>query len=219
MNVLIVGMGRTGLYLARELAESGTHRVVGVELDEARAAEIAEDRRLKVLWADGSDPAVLEEAGVRNTDLVVAVTGDDEDNLVICQLAKLHFGVNRVIAKVNNPRNQWLYTKEWGVDVAVSPPDIITKIIEEEMSLGELVTLLKLKGGEVALAEITLTPESPAAGRLVSELSLGRGAVIVVIMRGKEVIVPGGQTRLKAGDEILALTTVENESNLLEALQ
>ncbi|MHB8858444.1 MAG: potassium channel family protein [Thermoleophilia bacterium] len=218
MNVLIVGRGRTGAYLSEALAEAGTHRVVVVESSESRAAQSA-PAGARVMWADGCDPSVLEEAGVRNSDLVVATTGDDEDNLVVAQLAKLHFGVSRVIARVNNPRNYWLYTKEWGVDVAVSPTDIITKIIEEEMSLGDLVTLLKLKGGEVALAEITVTSGSKAAGKLVSDLSLPKGSVIVAIMRGGEVIVPGGQTQLLTNDELLAITLVQKESELMQALQ
>ncbi|MHB9053439.1 MAG: potassium channel family protein [Thermoleophilia bacterium] len=218
MNVLIVGRGRTGAYLSEALAEAGTHRVVVVESRENRAAEPA-PAGIRVMWADGCDPSILEEAGVRNSDLVVATTGDDEDNLVIAQLAKLHFGVPRVIARVNNPRNYWLYTKEWGVDVAVSPTDIITKIIEEEMSLGDLVTLLKLKGGEVALAEITINTGSKVAGKLVSDLSLPKGSVIVAIMRGGEVIVPGGPTQLMPNDELLAITSVQKESELMQALQ
>jgi trk system potassium uptake protein TrkA len=218
MNILIVGLGRTGLYLSEALAETGTHRAVVVESNENRA-KAASQEKIRVIWADGCDPSVLEEAGVRNSDLVVATTGDDEDNLVISQLAKFHFGVPRVIARVNNPRNHWLYTKEWGVDVAVSPTDIITKIIEEEMSLGDLVTLLKLKGGEVALTEITLGTDSRAAGQLVGDLSLPKGSVIVAIMRDGEVIVPGGQTRLMVNDELVAVTSVTKERELMEALR
>ncbi len=218
MNVLIVGLGRTGSYLSRALSESGAHRIVAVEQDEARASK-AQPGGIKVLWADGCEPSVLEEAGARNSDLVVATTGDDEDNLVVAQLAKFHFGVSRVIARVNNPRNQWLYTKEWGVDVAVSPTDIIAKIIEEEMSLGDLVTLLKLQGGKVALTETKLAEGSNAAGKLVSELGLPDGCVIVVIMRGGEIIVPGGMTRLEENDELLAVTSVDSERVLMEALK
>lgn len=219
MNVLIVGLGKIGSYLAAALAESEAHRIVAVEKDEDQAATFAAGDSVKVIRNDGCEPAVLEEAGVRNADLVVATTGDDEDNLVISQLAKLHFGALRVIARVNNPRNQWLFTKEWGVDVAVSPTDIITKIIEEEMSLGDLVTLLKLKGGEMALTEIKLTPDSRASGKLVNELGLPPGVVLAVVLRDGEVIVPGGDTRLEAGDELLAVTSVEKEAELLEVLQ
>lgn len=219
MNVLIVGLGRTGAYLAGALMESGTRQIVAVEVDEERAAAVRQKEHIHVIWNDGCEPAVLEEAGVRNTDLVVAATGDDEDNLVIAQLAKMHFGVPRVIARVNNPGNHWLYTKEWGVDVAVSPTDIITKIIEEEMSLGDLVTLLKLKGGEVALVELTLDKDARAVGKSVSELGLPRGAVLVAVMRGGEVIVPDGETVLSEGDEVLAVTSVDLERALLATME
>ncbi len=218
MNVLIVGLGRTGTHLSEALAEAGTHRVVAVEADEKRAG-VLRPEGVRAIWADGCDPSVLEEAGARNSDLVVVTTGDDEDNLVIAQLAKFHFGVPRVIARVNNPRNNWLYTKEWGVDVAVSPTDIITKIIEEEMSLGDLVTLLKLKGGEVALVQMTLGADAKAAGKYLQDMTLPNGSVIVAIMREGEVIIPGGQTQLLAKDDLVAVTSVQNEQQLMEALQ
>lgn len=218
MNVLIVGLGKIGSYLADALAESEVHRVTAIEREESRLDAIASQDRIKVVWNDGCEPAVLEEAGVRNADLVVATTGDDEDNLVISQLAKLHFGVPRVIARVNNPRNGWLFTKEWGVDVAISATDIISKIIEEEMSLGDLVTLLKLRGGELALTEIQLTDESRAAGRQINELGLPAGVILVAVMRDGEVIIPGGDTMLKAGDELLAVISVEKELELQKAL-
>lgn len=218
MNVLIVGMGRTGAYLAAALVGAGKHRVIGIESKEDRAEALTAAEKIRVFWADGCEPAVLEEAGIRNTDLVVATTGDDEDNLVVAQLAKLHFQVPRVIARVNHPRNHWLFTREWGVDVAVSPTEIITTIIEEEMTLGDLVTLLKLKGGEVALTEITLGVDSRAVGQTLSQLAIPAGAVIVAVMRAGEVIIPGGATRLEAEDEILAVTSVEREAELVQVL-
>lgn len=219
MNVLIVGLGRTGAYLADALVESGVHRVTAIEIDESRASACQEKNGLRVIWNDGCEPAVLEEAGIRNADLVVATTGDDEDNLVVAQLAKVHFSVPRVIARVNNPSNHWLYTQEWGVDVAVSPTDIITKLIEEEMSLGDLVTLLKLKGGEMALTELTLDQGARAVGRRVGELGLPKGAVLVAVMRDGDVIVPNGDTMLITGDELLAVTSVALEKELLASLE
>jgi len=218
MNILIVGLGRTGAHLADALAESGTRRIAAIEIDEERAAAVVQRDNLNVIWNDGCEPGVLEEAGVRNADLVVAATGHDEDNLVIAQLAKLHFLVPRVIARVNNPSNHWLYSKEWGVDVAVSPTDIITKLIEEEMSLGDLVTLLKLKGGKMALTEITLDGGAMAAGKRVGDLDIPGGAVLVAVMRDGEVIVPNGDTILLAGDEVLAVTSVDLEPELLAVL-
>lgn len=218
MNVLIVGLGKTGSFLSADLAEKGAHRLTAVESDEERAAAVERVTGIRVITGDGCEPSILEEAGVRNTDLVVAATGDDEDNLVIAQLARFHFNAGRVIARVNNPRNHWLYTREWGVDVAVSPTHIITKLIEEEMSLGDLITLLKLKGGEVALTEIKLSSSSRAAGKLVSELGLPRESLLVAVMRGEEVFFPGGDTRLAEDDELLAVTPVAMEQELLKAL-
>lgn len=218
MNILIVGLGRTGAHLADALTEDGARRITAIEIDEERASSISKKENLAVIWNDGCEPAVLEEAGVRNADLVVAATGDDEDNLVIAQLAKMHFQVPRVIARVNNPSNHWLYTKGWGVDVAVSPTDIITKLIEEEMSLGDLVTLLKLKGGRMALAEITLDSSARAAGKRLGDLGIPGGAVLVAVMRDGEVIVPNGDTILLAGDEVLAVTSVDLEPELLAVL-
>jgi trk system potassium uptake protein TrkA len=130
----------------------------------------------------------------------------------------MHFNVPRVIGRVNNPSNHWLYSKDWGVDVAVSPMDIITKVIEEEMSLGDLVTLLKLKQGEVALTEIKLTDSASSVGKKVADLSLPTSTLLVTVMRGMEVIFPSGETVLEAGDDVLAITSVEKEEELMRAL-
>lgn len=219
MNVLIVGMGKTGSFLAADLAERGAHQLSVVESDEARAAAAGNVAGIKVTLGDGCEPSVLEEAGVRNADLVIATTGHDEDNLVVAQLAKMHFGAGRVIARVNNPRNHWLFTSEWGVDVAVSPTHIITKLMEEEMSLGDLVTLLKLKGGRIALTEIKLDAAAVASGKLISELELPADSLLVAVLREERLIFPGGDTRLEAGDEVLAITSVEQEPDLLKALE
>jgi trk system potassium uptake protein TrkA len=219
MNILIVGLGKIGSYLASELSESGTHDITGVEQDAARAVIVERLTNIKVLVADGCEPSLLEEAGIRNADLVVAATGHDEDNLVISQLAKKHFAVSKVIARVNNPLNQWLYNPDWGVDVPVSQTDIITKLIEEEISIGDLVTLLKLKGGEVALTEITLEEGSGVVGQKLADIELPADSNIVVLMRGREIIVPCGETRLAAGDQLLAVTLVASEKELLEALK
>lgn len=216
MKVLIVGLGKTGSYLAADLTEQGTHAITAIELDPETAA--AGDG-YQIVAGDGCEPSVLEEAGVRNADLVIATTGHDEDNLVIAQLARLHFGAGRVIARVNNPRNHWLFTREWGVDVAISPTHIITKLIEEEMSLGDLVTLLKLRGGNTALAEIKLRADSKAAGHRVDELGLPPGSLLVAVMRGNQTFYPAGDFELAAGDEVLAITSVEQEPELLGILE
>lgn len=218
MNVLIVGIGKTGSFLAADLARQGVHSITAIEIDREVASR-APGGSYRMITGDGCEPSVLEAAGVRKADLVIATTGHDEDNLVIAQLARLHFGAGRVIARVNNPRNHWLFTREWGVDVAISPTHFITKLIEEEMSLGDLVTLLKLRGGNTALAEITLKADSKATGRRVGELGLPDGSLLVAIIRGGETFYPAGDFRLEAEDEVLAITSVDKEPELLRVLE
>lgn len=219
MFAIIVGGGRVGSYLAKSLVAGG-HKVTVVEQDE----EVA-DRLLKripggeIIIGDGCEPDQLELAGAHNADLLAAVTGHDEDNLVLCQLAKYAFKVKRVVARINNPKNEWLFTRRWGVDVAVSAVHIIAKVIEEEASLGEIVTLLKLREGDIYLAELTVAKESKALGKKIRELSLPPDEVLIAaVLRERKIIVPRGDTEIKAGDEILVLTSLENERLVKEAL-
>jgi len=216
--IIVVGGGKTGSHLAGVLMDSG-HEVTIIE----RRPEILEKLEREVpnaaiVIGDGCDPLVLEEAGVKRANAVAAVTGDDEDNLVVSILAKHVFGVRRVIARVNNHRNEWLFTKGMGVDVPVSKAHIVAKLIEEETALGEIVTLLKLKRGEVSLIEETIDGEARAVGRKVSELNLPRGCVLVAVLRGTEVIVPSGDTVLQAGDEVLAVANVACQAELARAM-
>jgi trk system potassium uptake protein TrkA len=148
----------------------------------------------------------------------VALTRNDEDNLVVCRLAKHHYHVPRVIARVNNPRNEWLYTKAWGVDVAISQVHLTSKVIEEEIGLGELITLLKLNRGEAALVELDLPETSPVRGKAIRDLSLPPDTVIATIIRGGKLVIPRGDTTLEAGDEILAVSAVAAEPALKQVL-
>lgn len=220
MFVLIVGGGRDGSHLAEMLlTEKGKHRIVIVE----KAFSIYEKLAKELLGAtiihgDGCDPKVLEEAGIVKVDVVAAVTSDDEDNLVISQLAKYEFRVPKVIARVNNPKNDWLFTKDMGVDVAVSKAHIVGKIIEEEATLGDLVTLLRLRKGELALVEERLSDKSKAVGQEIKSLDLPSDCVLVAILRDKQVLIPRGDTMLQAGDGVLALTSVASEGKLAAVL-
>jgi trk system potassium uptake protein TrkA len=161
---------------------------------------------------------VLKRAGVTDASLVVAMTRNDEDNLVVCRLAKHHYHIPRVIARVNNPRNEWLYTKAWGVDVAISQVHLTSKVIEEEIGLGELVTLLKLNRGEAALVELNLPETSPVRGKAIRDLPLPADTVIATIIRDGKLVIPRGDTTLEAGDEILAVSAVAAEAALKQAL-
>jgi trk system potassium uptake protein len=218
MFAIIIGGGRTGSYLAKNLVAAG-HEVTVIENREEIARKDAKEvSGAKVILTDGADPEQLDLAGAAKADLMAVVTGSDEDNLVICQLAKYNFKVPRVVARVNNPKNEWLYTREWGVDVAVSSVEIISTIIQEDLSLGDVVTLLKLRGGEVGLVEVTVSDTSKAVGKAVKDLSLPADTVLTAILRGHDIIVPKGLTEVDAGDHILILTKCGCERELEEQL-
>lgn len=219
MKVIIAGGGRVGSFLA-QVFESEGHKVVVVEKDAERVKKIEKILKSPVIKADACDPLQFEKSGVRGADVVVAVTGHDEDNLVICQLAKVYFGAKRVVARVNHPRNSWLYTRDWGVDVAVSATHIIADILREEASLGDLITLLRFKGGKVALVETVIEPGSKLIGTKVGQLNLPEDSVLVAIVRKEkeEVVFPRGDTVIYEGDRVYALTSVIKEKKLAQIL-
>ncbi len=219
MKVVVVGGGRVGFFLAQIFEEEG-HRVIVVEKDSERAQKISKILKSSVIQADACDPLQFERSGVRGADVVVAVTGHDEDNLVICQLSKVYFGAKRVIARVNHPRNSWLYTRDWGVDVAVSATHIIADILREEASLGDLITLLRFKGGKVSLVETVVEPDSELIGKKVGDLHLPEDSVLVAIVRKEkeDVVFPRGDTVICEGDRVYALTSVSREKELAQIL-
>ncbi len=217
MLAVIIGGGRGGSYLARDLQSQG-YQVKLVDRRPEVVAKLRQEIGGDVLCGDGSSPQVLEQVGVAKADLLVALTHNDEDNLVVCRLAKHHFRVRRVIARVNNPLNEWLYTKAWGVDVAISQVHLTSKVIEEEIGLGELITLLKLNRGEAALVELRLPTTSPCQGKAIRDMNLPADTVIVSVIRAGMLIIPRGDTYLEAGDDILAVTTVAAEKALKELL-
>jgi len=217
MFAVIVGGGRGGSYLAQDLQSQG-YQVKVVDRRPDVVAKLRQEIDGEVICGDGCSPQILEQVDTGKADLVVAVLHDDEDNLVVCRMAKHHFHVRRVIARVNNPRNQWLYTKAWGVDVAISQVHLTAKVIEEEIGLGELVTLLKLNRGEAALVELFLPEASPCRGKVIRDLNLPADTVIASVIRGGKLLVPRGDTRLESGDEILAISTVAAEQALKDIL-
>ena len=168
--------------------------------------------------ADACEVSKLAEANVDRADVVAAVTGDDEDNLVTSLLAKQEFGVPRVVARVNNPKNEWMFNQMWGVDVAVSTPHLITALVEEAVSVGSFVRLLSFEGGKAKLAEVTLATGSPAADKEIQHLGLPRDSTVVAIIRNDHVIVPRGDTTLEVGDEVIVLSTSDAEQDVRAAL-
>jgi len=217
MLAVIVGGGRGGSYLARDLQAQG-YQIKVVDRRPEVVARLRQEIEGEVICGDGCSPKILEQVGTANAHLLVALTHDDEDNLVICRLAKHHFNVPRVIARVNNPRNEWLYTKSWGVDVPISQVHLTSKVIEEEIGLGELVTLLKLNRGEAALVELRLPQTSPCRGKAIRDLRLPAESVIVSIIRDGKLVIPRGDTTLLVGDEVLAVSTVKAEAALKDTL-
>jgi len=214
VRAVIAGGGAVGRHLAGDLLRRG-HEVLLIEQELAHL-DIARESAPEVdyVLGDACEPWVLEEAGLRKTDVVVAATGDDEDNLVISLLAKQEFGVPRVLARVNHPRNEWMFTEQWGVDQAVSVPHLLTALVEEAVTVGDLVRLLRLEGGKIALLEMTIPDPSPNAGRPLYELRLPQDAVVVAVLREGHVVIPQPETVITPGDEVLALSSAEAEPAL-----
>jgi trk system potassium uptake protein len=218
MKVVITGAGAVGRHLAADLAQRG-HAVTLIEQD-PDIIEKAEDwtEGVQLMLGDGCEPWVLDQADLRTADVVVAATGDDEDNLVTSLLAKQEYGVPRVLARVNHPRNEWLFNEQWGVDAAVSPPHILTAMVEEAVSVGDLVRLMRLQGGKVALVEVTLPEDSPNVGRPLYELRLPADSAVVAVLREGHVVIPQPETVITAGDEVIALTSPGSEADLRTAI-
>ena len=216
MYIVIVGAGKVGYFLAQRLCLN-KHTVSIVEKDKQLCEETAKELEALVVNGDGCDPHILEEAGINRADVVAAVTGDDEDNLIICQLAKEIFKVKRAVGRVNNPDNEHTFA-ELGVDVPVDSTKIIAKIIEEEVSFSDFVNLMSFKRGKLAIVRIDLPNDSPVINKQIQDIQLPTDSVLVSIVRGEEVIVPKGNTILQPGDDIIALTVVGNEPQLLNLL-
>jgi len=216
MYILIAGGGNVGFYLAKRLVNS-KHTVALIEKDKEVCDEIAKEQDILVINGDACDPTFLEEAGIKRADVLAAVTGGDEDNLIICQLSKNIFDVSRTVARVNNSKNTRIFS-ELGIDVPVDGTSLIATVIEEEASFEDIVKLMTFKRGKLSIVRIDLTDESPVVGKQVMDVQIPKDSVLVSILRGDEVTIPKGDTVLKAGDDIIALTTIENERKLLDAL-
>jgi trk system potassium uptake protein len=216
MRVVVAGAGNIGRYLSQDLAQRG-HTLVLIDRAPEVLAAVASSG-MRTHEGDACSPAVLEAAGVRKADVVVAATGDDEDNLVISLLAKQEFAVPRVLARVNHPTNQWLFDETWGVDLAVSPPHLLTALVEEEVTAGDLVELLRLERGAVHLMEVRLDERSYAVGRRVEELDLPPDVVLVAVVRTGHVVACHGATPLAEGDELLALVPEGRQDTLRDRL-
>jgi trk system potassium uptake protein len=209
VRVLVAGAGVWGSYIADHLVEAG-HEVTVVEQDAATARRARAAGGRTVVAGDACEPSVLDRLGLDTVDTVVAATGDDEDN---------RYAVPRVVARVNNPRNTWLFTDDWGVDTAVSAPAVMTWLLERAVGVQDVVALLRAERGRgVALVELTLDEDAPVLGRRPAALELPAGATVVAVVRGDQVLAGADAGPLEPADEVLALTTLQAEPALRRLL-
>ncbi len=217
MRVAIAGAGNVGQHVAASLHHAG-HEVLLIEQKQPVQDRTTVDQGIEWYIGDACEVASLREAGLEKCEVLVAATGDDEDNLVVSLLAKQEFGIPRVIARVNHPKNEWMFTENWGVDLFVSTPTLITALVEEAVSVGKLVEILRFEGGLARLVEVTLADTAEVVGSSIATIPLPREATIVAILRDEHLVVPRGETTFEAGDEVLALVTPESEDQIRQIL-
>ena len=213
MRVAIAGAGNVGLFIANDLHATG-HEVQLIEQNPAVVERAVAAEGVEWFVADACEVSSLKEAGLERCDVVVAATGDDEDNLVISLLAKQEFAVPRVIARVNHPKNEWMFNENWGVDLSVSTPHLITALVEEAVSVGRLVRILQFERGQARLVEVTLAQNAPVVDRALKDIDMPRDATVVAVVRGEHVVMPRGDTMFEVGDEVLAMVTPDSEENV-----
>jgi trk system potassium uptake protein TrkA len=210
MRVAIAGAGSVARSLARELLQN-KHEVLLIDKEPRK---ITRDRIPEAEWllGDACEVANLENANLERYDVVISATGDDKVNLVVSLLAKTEFSVQRVVARINHPNNEWLFTEAWGVDHAVSTPRVIAALVEEAVEVGDIVRLFGLREGQANLIEVTLPDSAPVAGQCTRDLDLPKDAALVAIIRGTRVITPSPEEPLEAGDELLFVALPEAEA-------
>jgi len=219
MYIIIVGAGKVGYHLAKLLMTQGHgHEVMLIEKDRAKVGILSMEFHDAIMEGDGSTVEALKEAGANRADVVVATTGNDEDNLVVCQVAKLMFLRPRTIARVNNPRNEELFAG-LGVDASVSGTKLINAIIHEQVRAGDMmIPLLTLKAGDIEIVEVQLTRSSHIVRKKIKDLALPTGSIFIAVIRGEEVIIPYGETEFQPEDRVLALVKRESEQALRQML-
>ena len=216
MRVAIAGAGKVGRAIARELIQNG-HQILLIDRD-ALLARPGVVEGAETLMADACELSALEAARLSECAVVVAATGDDKVNLVVSLLAKTEFGVPRVVARVNHPKNEWMFDDSWGVDVAVSTPRMLSALVEEAVSVGDLVRLFTFRQGNADLVEITLASDSPVAGQRVGDQNWPEDTALVAIVRGDRVITPSPDDPLEVGDELIFVAAPNQEPQLQSML-
>jgi trk system potassium uptake protein TrkA len=216
MRVAIAGAGAVGMSIAKELLENG-HEVLLIDKD-PKAIKVYSVPGAEWLLADACEITALDDASLENCNVVIAATGDDKANLVTSLLAKTEYGVPRVVARINLPANEWLFNESWGVDVAVSTPRLLSALVEEAVSVGDLVRLMTFRQSDASLVEMTMPADAPLAGQRVGSIAWPADTALVAILRDGRVIVPSGDDPLEAGDELLFVTSQDVETELATLL-
>lgn len=216
MNVILIGGGKTTYFLARQFIGKG-YRVTIINRDPAEAKRLSEQMPALVILGDGSDPAMLEEAGARRTEVVVALTARDQDNLVACQLARQMYGVPRTVALVNDPENEAVFVK-LGISVAFSATHIMANLIEQKMGFEEITNLIPAAEGRISITEVLLCPGAPAIDHTLQELDLPDSSLVAGIVRDGQVIVPRGNNLLHLADRLILVTLPQSQGETLRAL-
>ncbi len=216
MKLILVGGDKATYYLAQTFAAKG-HRVVLVNKDRDYCEELSEKLKALVVCGDGSQPSVLEDAGSRSADALLALTPDDPANLLICQLAREVFSVPRTFSIINNPTNEKIF-KELGVEQVFNKTTLLSELVEQKVTSENIDTILSLAGGRVNVTQVVLTDDSPATNQKLEELALPPDSVIGTVIRDEGIIVPRGDTKLQADDELLVFTLNTNQGEVLEAL-
>ena len=216
MKVIIIGGGQVGSYLASLLLSNG-HDIRVIEQHEKIYDKLEKEfPNGTIILGNGSDPEVLEKTGISSANVVTAVTGADETNLVVSTLAKMEFGVPRVVARVNNPKNTWLYNSGMGVDIGVNQADIMAHFVVEEMDMKDMFTILKLNRGNYSIVQIKVKQDSKAANQLIKDLSIPQDTVLIAITRDESLLIPKGDTLILVDDDILVLTGEVSRKELKE---
>jgi trk system potassium uptake protein TrkA len=216
MRVAIAGAGNVGNSIAKELLENG-HEVLLIDRDPSRIA-VEGLPTAEWLLADACEISSLDEAALQRCNVVVAATGDDKANLVVSLLAKTEYGVPRVVARINHPKNEWMFDEKWGVDVAVSTPRLLSALVEEAVSVGDLVRLLRFSQGDANLVELTLPKDTALVGTTVGEVDWPEDTALVTIIRAGRVLIPTPEEPLAALDELLFVAHVDREEELEDLL-
>jgi trk system potassium uptake protein TrkA len=216
MRVAIAGAGAVGRSIAQELLENG-HEVLLIDKN-PRSIKVEAVAKAEWLLADACEIASLDDAGLERCHVVVAASGDDKVNLVVSLLAKTEYGVPRVVARINHPKNEWLFNESWGVDVAVSTPRLLSALVEEAVSVGDLVRLMTFRQGEANLVELTLPEDAPLVGQLVGSVAWPQDTALVAILREGRVLVPTPDDTLESGDELMFVANQDVEDELGELL-